>query len=534
MKSLASCAPAIADKSEKMPHFVPVRNEHQSQLSALNSDRRWWEGNADDLPHDYLVTAVIPLCDTPDEIELVVNLLSLQTVKPFIILIDTGSLASNFNRVDALAVEFDNVEVHRLQFKGVKHPSDLVSMAMDFAQGRVQTKWMFCTHADVFLKRRDVIEEFIQIAEREGSPAVGYQISPRSHEGWEGMISHTATLLDQEWCLDNGVTWNQWRCVRGRGFNDHSPNPNRTNMPDTEVNLNDVLRSKGITPHLVDIENPVEINRSRNEDHRIDHARSLTSAKIMKSSHYESAKNWSADAMEKAKERIQQWKQFDERIKIPLVVTGRASGLVYSPWKKSYPLMISGGGQNGTTAVMRMLSSALNDYRSFFHSGSRNAEDELMLALMGLNHESYSNETFDFQKVYSDRMNQFSHRWITKIPSATLRLKKMPEMAKFNWIVVTRDPLASTLSWAEQSNQHDQIEYQFQKRAKEMTKVQEIARELAKETGVMVVSYDSLLTRPADTLTQIGKWLDVDLNSKDLKSGVSEIIPCDSRYWGDI
>jgi glycosyltransferase involved in cell wall biosynthesis len=268
-----------------------------------------WTGPYEVKPWSYGVTVGIPVLDTPDELELVVELLRMQTVRPFIVIVDTGSSDENLARI--LALRASDVEVHSLRFNGLKHPSDFPAIAMELIQHRTQTEWLFCTHADCFLKRRDVIEEFIGIARRENTPAVGYQISPRRHEGWEGMISHTATLLRMPDILRMGVGWNQWRVCLLHGIEDHSPDPDRANWPDTEVLLNYVLRQHGVTPYLVDRDAPVEMNFERNEDHRIDHCRTLTAGKLYSPGHYAKASIWADDARAKARARLAQWKEDD-------------------------------------------------------------------------------------------------------------------------------------------------------------------------------------------------------------------------------
>ena len=475
-----------------------------------------WEGPFKKTPHKYSTTAVIPVLDTPEELALVVQILELQTVKPFIVIVDTGSTDENLAEIIKLRSE--TVEVHSLRFNGVKHPSDFVAIAMDFAQNRCQTEWLFCTHADCFLKKQNVIEEFIAIAEREGNPAVGYQISPRPHEGWEGMISHTATLLNMRWCLQNGVSWNQWRCMINRGYSDHSPDPARANMPDTEVNLNDVLCSKGVDPYLVDADNPVEHNQERNEDHRIDHARSLTSAKIQQNSHLKKAQPWADDAMLKARSRIEKWKSSN------LV---RQHSLNLSPYRDGLPLMISGSGQGGTTAVMRSLASGMRGMQTFFLPESRNAEDDLMLAMRKIPHED---KIFDFTKVFNERMKEYGSKWITKIPQSVKCADSLGDGVAFNWLIITRDPLASTLSFIANSDHIKDAENQFMHRRNSLRNIQVAGFALAKDTGVLFVDYESLMLRTEGVLTEISKWMGAEI---DLEKAMEQIIPRDPRYKGD-
>jgi hypothetical protein len=295
MRSLSPITPQ--EKTDAT--FAPVRN--------APTIRSPWEGPFEKKPWHYNVTVGIPVLDTPEELAMVVALLREQTIRPFIVIVDTGSTDENLDKI--LSLRAEDVEVHSIRMNGVKHPSDFPAIAMELIQNRAQTEWLFCTHADCFLKRRDVIEEFIGIAMRENVPAVGYQISPRPHANWEGMLGHTATLLRIPDMLRMGVGWNQWRVCLLEGIEDHSPDPNRANWPDTEILLNYMLRKNGVTAYIVDRDNPVEKNRERNEDHRIDHCRTLTAGKLYSPDHYAKAVVWVEDAMAKARQRLKEWKQ---------------------------------------------------------------------------------------------------------------------------------------------------------------------------------------------------------------------------------
>jgi len=77
------------------------------------------------------------------------------------------------------------------------------------------------------------------------------------------------------------------------------------------VLLNYILRNHGVTPYLVDRDAPVEKNFERNEDHRIDHCRTLTAGKLYSPGHYAKAQPWANDAMIQAAERLAQWREDD-------------------------------------------------------------------------------------------------------------------------------------------------------------------------------------------------------------------------------
>lgn len=155
------------------------------------AELKGWEGKCRKKPWDYPVTAVIPVIDTIEELSYVIQLLRLQTIKPYIVVVDTGSTPENYQVIENMRA--DDLEVHCIRLNGVEHPSDFVAMAMDLAFSCCRTEYLFATHADCFLRKRDFLENMLLLTNKE-NPAVGYEISPRGHKDWVGMISHTASM----------------------------------------------------------------------------------------------------------------------------------------------------------------------------------------------------------------------------------------------------------------------------------------------------------------------------------------------------
>ncbi len=271
--------------------------------------REKWEGGSARLPWEYQVTAVIPHIDTPEELALVVELLRLQTVQPFIIVVDTGSTPANLDRV--LEMRASDLEVHTLQLNGVRHPSDPVAMAMDLATMVCRTRFMFCTHADCFLRHRNVLDEMATLCEDD--PVVGYQLSPRPHDDWKWMVGHTCTMLDIDWMDRHNITWSQRRLARNFGAiagidsEDYAPCPTRPNWPDTELNLNYMVKATGIDPLIIGSEE----NRQRNITTDFDHPRSYVSAKMYSPKYFQQVKRWMKLAKQEARVRIDQWRLAD-------------------------------------------------------------------------------------------------------------------------------------------------------------------------------------------------------------------------------
>ena len=262
-----------------------------------------WEGNCEKKPWDYRITAVIPVLDTYDTLEVCVKLLQLQTVRPFITIIDTGSCAKQLEKICALRDE--DVEVHSLRLNGVLHPSDFPAMAMDLAFTLCRTNFLFATHADVFLKRVDLLEDLLDKVKRI-APVVGYELSPRSHTDWKGMVSHTCTMYHMGTMDRIGFGWSLRRLCNMMGIKDHKPDPMRPNWPDTEILGNYILRYYKIQPHLIGREE----NHERHVDENIDHCRSVTSGRLYSPVYAATANGWVEEAIRDAQERIRDWTNY--------------------------------------------------------------------------------------------------------------------------------------------------------------------------------------------------------------------------------
>lgn len=273
--------------------IAPVRGTHRTQKP--------WEGRLNRKPWRYDVTAVVPVIDTVKPLRVVVELLRLQTEAPYIIVIDTGSSKENLAAIEAM--RSPDLEVHSLRLHGVRHPSDFPAMAMDVAFAICRTRFLFATHADCFLMRRDVLEELLAVS-RAGSPVVGHRLSPRRHEDWKKMVGHTCLMLDMDVMDEIGAGWSMRRLARRHGIEDHCPNPNRPGWPDTEMLLNYTLSEHGIAPHFVGAEE----NYCRNTDTYIDHCRSYTAGLLYNPAHYAIASEWLESAMADANQRIDEWR----------------------------------------------------------------------------------------------------------------------------------------------------------------------------------------------------------------------------------
>jgi len=261
-----------------------------------------WEGNCAKKPWDYKITAVIPCLETSETLPLCVELLRLQTVAPYIFVIDTGSSDEHLRNIEDMRA--GDLEVLALRLNGVQHPSDFVSMSMDCAFTMCRTEYLFATHADCFLRRRDFLEDLMGKCQSI-SPVVGYEMSPRAHADWHGMLSHTASMYHIPTMDKIGFGWSLRRLCNLFNMVDYKPNPLRPNWPDTEILGNYILRYYKIKPFLIGSEQ----NFSRHVDENIDHLRSYTSGKLYSPQYFAQASEWFDLAKKEALERIEEWKK---------------------------------------------------------------------------------------------------------------------------------------------------------------------------------------------------------------------------------
>ena len=278
----------------KKLEFAPLRGHSKNDKP--------WEGNCQKKPWEYEITAIIPCLDTYELLSTGIELLRLQTIKPFIIIIDTGSTEEQLEKIIGLRDE--DVEVHSIRLNGTPHPSDFPAMAMDLAFSLCRTEYLFATHADCYLRRRDFLEYLLDLCKTK-SPAVGYELTERAHQDWKGMLSHTASMYNMPTMDKIGFGWSLRRLCNNFNIKDYSPDPLKPNWPDTEILGNYILRKNKIKPYLIGGEKNIE----RTVDENIDHFRTYTAGKLYSPEFYEVTKSWYKEAKKEAEQRIEEWKQ---------------------------------------------------------------------------------------------------------------------------------------------------------------------------------------------------------------------------------
>ena len=274
-----------------------------------------WEGPFGRKPWQYPVTVAIPVCNASEACGVILQLLRLQTERPFVVLIDTGSTSQELASLEELRA--DDCEVHSLRLNGVQHPSDFPAMAMDLAFAICRSPYLLATHADVFFRSRGVVGELLGLCQA-GNPVVGYEITERPHSDWPGMFGHTLTMFDVSVMDRIGGGWSLRRLLAnfqhpdGHSVDRGISSATAPNWPDTELLLNYQCRRAGIVPLIIGTER----NAARTVDDRIDHCRSWASAQLYASGGQYAADvgAWLVDGIAQARERVRSWSGVDHEI----------------------------------------------------------------------------------------------------------------------------------------------------------------------------------------------------------------------------
>lgn len=283
------------------------------------SSRAPWEGRLPKRPWHFKVTVAIPHLDTPETLPSIIELFRWQTERPYILIMDTGSYPACVDILEQL--RGPDVEIHYLKGGGYCNSSEPVSIAMDCALALCRTPYLFATHADCFVRRRDLLQWYLGQCNPE-CPLVGYEMSPRQGTSqWRGTPSHTATMMHVPTLRAHGVRFNLLDAYRMLGLlnDDTPPNlwPRTRGWPDTETSVGLTLKAKGINYKLLGVHDQPEdrtypycrpeSNYERHIDDNIDHVRSYPSAKMFSNGYKRKAEPWMAQAIAEAQQRCERW-----------------------------------------------------------------------------------------------------------------------------------------------------------------------------------------------------------------------------------
>lgn len=260
---------------------------------------RAYRGVNDIHPSDYNVTAIIPIVEPDQCLTLVIELLRLQTERPYILLVDTGSKPETLTWLETLRAA--DLEIHHVRTHGVSHASELVSMALDVGTALARTPYTFFTHADCFLTRQTALAELMQLAKTH--VVAGHQITERPYVGWELEFGHTLLMTDRDKLKRLGISWDMRSGMQALGIADYGDQRLPPNYVDTERGFNHLLQQAGIPGFFTG----TELNFQRNTDEWIDHVRSLSGSKLYSEAYQAKALSWLPDAVNAARQRIKEW-----------------------------------------------------------------------------------------------------------------------------------------------------------------------------------------------------------------------------------
>jgi hypothetical protein len=316
-----ACCRACSDYCTTPAADVPPPSGGFALVAPLGTRDRApaWGGRAAKKPWDYRVTAAIPHLDTVEPLRVAVELLRRQTERPYLLVIDTGSSPEVLAELEGMRA--DDLEVHHIRGHGWRHASEPVTAALDLAQTLCRTDYLFHTHADVFLRRRDFIEDWLGRCD-ERTPVVAYRLSERSWatDDWQWMTGHSLLLTWMPVIHKIGATWSYQRIHHQFGH----PWFLTAGWPDTEVGWNSCLRRAGISPLFLG----QDVNFQALVDENHVHVRSYPGSKLYGPEHHGRARKWMAEALAEARENIEKWdrKTEIERVLAKMRATGTTTG----------------------------------------------------------------------------------------------------------------------------------------------------------------------------------------------------------------
>jgi hypothetical protein len=261
---------------------------------------RPWQGSCSRKPWEYRVTVAIPHFESPECLEVIVRLHQRQSLRPFVVVVDTGSAPDALARV--LQLRGPDVEVHSIACNGYEHASDPVAIAMDLAQSRCCTPFLFATHADCFPRSRDLLKTWVGACES-GWDVVGYQMSPRVAGNWQQMPSHTATCYSVAYLDKIGSGWSMRRWENRDGTWKTRCRQAVVGWPDTETLMGDCLLAARARWFCVG----AETNGNRHVDQWIDHCRSHIGHWLYNEGMYRQSSAWIQAALAEARSRLADW-----------------------------------------------------------------------------------------------------------------------------------------------------------------------------------------------------------------------------------
>jgi hypothetical protein len=295
-QGLACCAP---EGGTPCPRYQNGAFRRIAPLGTAELARRH-EGRAARKPWEYRVTVAIPHLDTLELLRTVIDLHRLQSERPYVLILDTGSPPAVCEELETLRAE--DLEIHYIRSNAYRHSSEPVVVAMDLAFALCHTRYLYCTHADVFPMRRDLVAFLADQCDAD-RPAVGWEMSPRTgFDLWKGVLSHTSTILHMPTMHLIGASWSmqRWWTLHPEW------NVGRNGWPDTETGLDECFREWQVKKTILG----GETNFERQTTEWWDHARSITGLRVHAphSELRQKAEAYAGAALADARARALAWK----------------------------------------------------------------------------------------------------------------------------------------------------------------------------------------------------------------------------------
>lgn len=288
-RAVACCAECKDYEADSWRHVAPAGCAGRAHP---------WEGRADRKPWSYAATVAIPHLNTLDLLPAALDLWRLQTERPYLMMIDTGSPPAVCEALEKLRAP--DLEIHYLRAHGYCHSSAPVTTALDAAHALCRTGHLLHVHADVFPRRRDLVAWLLEQC-TEAVPVVGWEMSPRSASPlWKGTVSHTCTMLHMPTMRRIGANWSMERWYERHG----RPAGQTVGWPDSESSFKDSLDDASIVPLLMGGEPNFELHRTE----WFDHARSVTGSRVYGHGLASKIEAYAAKALAEAKARAIEWK----------------------------------------------------------------------------------------------------------------------------------------------------------------------------------------------------------------------------------
>lgn len=242
----------------------------------------------------YPASVCLPHLDTLELLRISLDLWRAQTVRPYRVIIDTGSTPEVCGELERLRSE--DCEIHYIRKHSWLNTSAPVAAALDLAQAMCDSPYILHTHVDVFPTQRTLLAHMLATAADVGASVVGWEMAGRDmiNVDTSGMVSHTCTLVDRAVIQRLGLLWSlplafdllQWWDNPSNGW------------PDTQTAFNLQLRRAGITPLL--------LGRETDDRHQVtpwwEHMPGFTTKKLNGQLTRDDA-----TAMERARRRAAEW-----------------------------------------------------------------------------------------------------------------------------------------------------------------------------------------------------------------------------------